>query len=200
MEFSIHAKPSHRLFSDSGKCFSFDHRGESGYGRGEGVGCVMLKRLDDAIAAGDTIRAVIANTGMNQDGHTPGIGVPTSKAQKRLMETVYQSAGINPRETGYVEAHGTGTKIGDPIEARALHEFFGHDRPRETPLLVGSVKSNFGHAEGASGIVSVVKTVMMLEKGFVLPNCNFEQCRDDIPMDRWGLRVSQRCSSKPISD
>ncbi|PKY08441.1 fatty acid synthase S-acetyltransferase [Aspergillus campestris IBT 28561] len=178
-----------RLFSDSGKCFSFDHRGSSGFGRGEGVGCVMLKRLDDAIAAGDTIRAVIANTGINQDGHTPGIGVPSSKAQKRLMETVYQAAGINPRETGYVEAHGTGTKTGDPIEARALHEFFGHDRPRETPLLVGSVKSNFGHAEGASGIVSVVKTVMMLEKGFVLPNCNFERCRDDIPMDRWGLRV-----------
>ncbi|KAB8236983.1 type I polyketide synthase [Aspergillus alliaceus] len=180
------------LFSDSGRCYPFDQRGSSGYGRGEGAGCVILKPLDAALAAGDLVRGVILNTGMNQDGHTPGIGVPSAMAQKRLMATVYRAAGINPQRTGYVEAHGTGTRIGDPIEARALHEFFCSGRNENDPLLIGSVKSNFGHAEGASGIISVVKTVLMLEKGFVLPNCDFQHARDDIPLDEWGLKVPTR--------
>ncbi|KAF9885185.1 hypothetical protein FE257_000636 [Aspergillus nanangensis] len=178
-----------RLFSDSGRCYPFDHRGDSGYGRGEGVACVMLKRLDDAIKAGDSIRAIIAGTGVNQDGATPGIGVPSWTAQKRLMEDVYNSAKVGPQEAGFIEAHGTGTKVGDPLEARALYEFFGSSRSALNPVLVGSAKSNFGHAEGASGLVSLVKTTLMLEKGFVLPNCDFERRKDGIPLEDWNLQV-----------
>ncbi|KAI9374123.1 hypothetical protein BJX61DRAFT_541060 [Aspergillus egyptiacus] len=145
---------SSRLLGPSGKCHSFDHRATSGYGRGEGAGCVFLRPLDAALAAGDTIRAVIVNTGINQDGHTPIIQMPSSSAQGDLIRSVYEAAGINPLHTAYVEAHGTGTKTGDPVETRALHDIFGRDRSPKKPLIVGSAKSNFGHAEGASGMVA----------------------------------------------
>lgn len=177
------------LLADSGTCYPFDQRGVSGYGRGEGASCVILKPLHAALADGDPVRAVILNTGINQDGRTRGVGVPSAVAQEDLIRSLYSAAGIDTEQTGYVEAHGTGTKTGDPIEARALHRVFGCQRARDDPLLIGSVKSNIGHAEGASGIISVVKTAMMLEKGFVLPNCDFSNPRDEIPLGEWGLKV-----------
>ncbi|KAK2623593.1 hypothetical protein QTJ16_007147 [Diplocarpon rosae] len=180
------------LFSDEGKSFAFDHRG-NGFGRGEGVGCIILKPLDQALRDNDSIRAIIAGSGMNQDGRTKGITMPNGNAQVTLMKSIYAKYRLDPKDTGYVEAHGTGTKVGDPIEATALHEVFG-GRTEKQPLFIGSVKSNIGHLEGASGVVSVIKTAMMLEKGFVLPNCNFEKGNPKIPFDEWGLKVpnSQR--------
>jgi acyl transferase domain-containing protein len=127
---------------------------------------------------------------MNQDGRTNGITMPSGDAQVALMKSVYQKAGLDLSETGYVEAHGTGTKVGDPIEATALHEVFGEGRSKRQPLFIGSVKSNIGHLEGASGVVSLIKTAMMLEKGFVLPNCNFKKSNPKIPFDEWGMKVS----------
>jgi acyl transferase domain-containing protein len=97
------------LFSNEGKSFAFDHRG-SGFGRGEGVGCVVLKPLDEAIKANDSIRAVIVGSGMNQDGRTKGITMPSVDAQVALMKSVYEKSGLDPKEVGYIEAHGTGTK------------------------------------------------------------------------------------------
>ncbi|KAH7327102.1 beta-ketoacyl synthase domain-containing protein [Rhexocercosporidium sp. MPI-PUGE-AT-0058] len=181
------------LFSKEGKSFAFDARG-NGFGRGEGVGCVILKPLDEALRNNDSIRAIIAGTGMNQDGRTKGITMPNVDAQVALMKSVYKKYGLDPKDTGYVEAHGTGTKVGDPIEATALHEVFGEGRTTKQPLFIGSVKSNIGHLEGASGVVSVIKTAMMLEKGFVLPNCNFQSGNPKIPFDEWHLKVptSQR--------
>ncbi|EKD12633.1 beta-ketoacyl synthase domain-containing protein [Drepanopeziza brunnea f. sp. 'multigermtubi' MB_m1] len=176
------------LFSNEGKSFAFDHRG-SGFGRGEGAGCVILKPLDQALRDNDSIRAIVAGSGMNQDGRTKGITMPNSDAQVTLMKSIYKNFGLNPNETGYVEAHGTGTKVGDPIEAKALHEVFDEGRTKKQPLFVGSVKSNIGHLEGASGVVSVIKTAMMLDKGFVLPNCNFEAGNPKIPFDEWGIKV-----------
>ncbi|RDW62499.1 hypothetical protein BP5796_10801 [Coleophoma crateriformis] len=176
------------LFSNEGKSFAFDHRG-SGFGRGEGVGCVILKPLDEALKANDSIRAVIVGSGINQDGRTKGITMPSGDAQVALMKSVYEKSGLNPSDTGYIEAHGTGTKVGDPIEASALHEVFGEGRTAKKPLFIGSVKSNIGHLEGASGVVSVIKTAMMLEKGFILPNCNFEKPNPKIPFDEWNLKV-----------
>ena len=121
------------------------------------------------------------------------------------MRTVYNSAGINPKDTGYVEAHGTGTKVGDPIEAAALHKVFGEDRSARNPLFIGSVKSNIGHLEAASGeffkclflpystldtgIISVIKTAMMLERGFILPNYDFKKPNEKIPFSKWHLKV-----------
>ncbi|KAL3425313.1 polyketide synthase [Phlyctema vagabunda] len=176
------------LFSDQGRSFAFDDRG-TGFGRGEGVGCVILKPLDEALKANDTIRAVIVGSGMNQDGKTKGITMPSGEAQVSLMKSIYKRSGLDPSNTGYVEAHGTGTKVGDPIEASALHEVFGEGRTSRQPLFIGSVKSNIGHLEGASGIVSVIKTAMMLEKGFILPNYNFEKANSKIPFDEWNFKV-----------
>ncbi|OQE41435.1 hypothetical protein PENCOP_c005G04604 [Penicillium coprophilum] len=185
-----------RLLSDTGRSYSFDYRG-TGFGRGEGAGCIILKSLEDAEAAGDAIRSVIINTGLNQDGRTRGIAMPNGKAQEALMRQVYKEARIDPALTGYVEAHGTGTKVGDPLEATALNAVFGKGRSSRQPLLVGSVKSNIGHTEGASGLVSVIKTTLALERGFVPPNCNFEKVNDEIPMDKWNMKVPKKLTPWP---
>ncbi|KAG9258509.1 polyketide synthase [Emericellopsis atlantica] len=177
-----------RLLSQEGKSRSFDNSA-AGFGRGEGIGCIILKTLDDAIRDGDRIRAVIRNSGMNQDGRTQGLSMPNGAAQAELIRSVYDSAGLDPRETGYVEAHGTGTKVGDPIEASALHSVFGEGRTPKEPLYVGSVKSNVGHAEGSSGILAVIKTAMMLEKGFILPNIHFKKANEAIPLAEWNIKV-----------
>ncbi|KAF9893690.1 hypothetical protein FE257_009858 [Aspergillus nanangensis] len=178
-----------RLFSDTGRTYSFDHRATSGFGRGEGCACIVLKPLDLSVCGNDAVRALVVGTGVNQDGRTNGITVPSEAQQKELIEEVYTRAGISPMETGYVEAHGTGTKTGDPIEAAALHAAFGKGRTAESPLYIGSIKSNIGHTEYASGIVSVIKSAMILENGFILPSCNFEKANPAIPMDKWHMKV-----------
>ncbi|KUJ09043.1 BcPKS8, polyketide synthase [Mollisia scopiformis] len=177
-----------RLFSSEGRSFSFDSRG-TGYGRGEGCGFVILKPLDQALKDNDNIRSVIVASGISQDGKTPGITMPNGAAQESLMESVYKNAGISPTSTGYVEAHGTGTKVGDPIEAAALHKVFGEGRTSRNPLFIGSVKSNIGHLEAASGIISVIKTALMLERSFILPNFGFKKPNEAIPFAKWNLKV-----------
>ncbi|KAI5920277.1 hypothetical protein F4810DRAFT_438322 [Camillea tinctor] len=177
-----------RLFSDSGRSFSFDNRG-TGFGRGEGCGMVVLKPLDQARRDNDQIRAIIAGSGINQDGRTPGITMPCGDAQENLMRQVYNNSGINPAECGFVEAHGTGTRVGDPIEAKAIHNVFHEGRTPRDPLYMGSVKSNIGHLEGASGIVAVIKSALMLERGFILPNHDFKHPNEKIPFKAWNLKV-----------
>jgi acyl transferase domain-containing protein len=145
--------------------------------------------LEDAQAAGDAIRSVIVNSGVNQDGRTRGIAMPNGEAQEALIRQVYKEARVDPSRVGYVEAHGTGTKVGDPLEATALQAVFGEGRTARQPLFIGSVKSNIGHLEGTSGIVAVIKTALMLERGFVLPNCNFEKANEEIPLDKWNMKV-----------
>ncbi|KAJ5628114.1 hypothetical protein N7490_010342 [Penicillium lividum] len=180
-----------RLLADSGRSYAFDDRA-SGFGRGEGAGCIILKSLEDAEAAGDAIRSVIVNSGTNQDGRTRGITMPNSEAQEKLIRDIYKAARIDPSLTGYVEAHGTGTKVGDPLEARALNAVFGKGRTPKQPLFVGSLKSNVGHLEGSSGIVSVIKTTLMLERGFVLPNANFVNPNEEIPMEKWNMKIPKK--------
>ncbi|KAL8691096.1 MAG: hypothetical protein Q9218_003606 [Villophora microphyllina] len=177
-----------RLFGEAGKSFTYDSRG-TGYGRGEGVVTLVLKPLDDAVRDGDNIRAVIRNTGVNQDGKTNGITFPSSDAQAQLIEDVYQAVGLDPVQTAYVEAHGTGTAAGDPIEAEALARTFTRNRAHSDPLLVGSVKTNVGHLEAASGLTGLVKTIYALENGVIPPNINFEFPNKDIPLQAWKLKV-----------
>lgn len=177
-----------RFLSPDGRCYTFDDRG-NGYARGEGVGCVILKPLADALKDGDTIRAIIRGTGSNQDGKTSGITLPNPVAQEVLIRDVYEAAGLDPKDTTYVEAHGTGTAAGDPIETKALSHVFCRDRSSDDPLLIGSIKSNVGHLEGASGIVAVIKTVLMLENEIILPNKNFENPNPRIPFRNWKLKV-----------
>ncbi|CAG8389850.1 unnamed protein product [Penicillium salamii] len=190
------AMTRNRLLAGSGRSYAFDNRA-TGFGRGEGAGCIILKSVEDAEAAGDTIRSIIVNTGINQDGRTLGIAMPSGEAQETLIRQVYKEARIDPSMTGYVEAHGTGTKVGDPLEATALNAVFGKGRTARQPLLIGSVKSNIGHLEGSSGVVAVIKTVLALERGFVPPNCNFEKCNEEIPMDQWHMKVPKKLTPWP---
>ncbi|RFU23814.1 hypothetical protein B7463_g12524, partial [Scytalidium lignicola] len=177
-----------QFLSPDGRCYSFDERA-NGYSRGEGVGCVFLKPMADAIRAGDPIRAVIRNTGSNQDGRTPGITLPSGKAQEELIRSVYAKANIDPAITAFVECHGTGTVAGDPLETAALANVFTSIRPPDKTLRIGSIKTNIGHLEGASGIAGLIKSVLMLERGKVLPNRNFETPSKRIPFAQWKLKV-----------
>ncbi|KAL8659558.1 MAG: hypothetical protein Q9202_007068 [Teloschistes flavicans] len=178
-----------KLFGEQGKSFTYDSRG-TGYGRGEGVVSLVLKNLDDAIRDGDGIRAVIRNTGVNQDGKTNGITFPSCDAQAQLIEDVYKAVGLDPAQTAYVEAHGTGTAAGDPVEAEAIARTLAKNRPHDDPLLVGSVKTNVGHLEAASGLTGLVKTIYALENGVIPPNINFENPNKDIPLEEWKLKTS----------
>lgn len=126
---------------------------------------------------------------MNSDGRTTGITLPSREAQENLIRSVYKKAGLDPRDTGYFEAHGTGTQAGDPIELSAIQNVFGPGRHKHNPLIVGSVKTNIGHLEGASGLAGVIKAVLCLEKGLIPPNINFERPNKRIPIGRWNLKV-----------
>lgn len=134
---------------------------------------MILKPLEDAIAAGDNIRAIIRNSGINQNGRNRGIALPSAEAQARLITSVYDAVSLDPAETKVIEAHGTGTTIGDPIEADALASTIAAVPDSEKPTYIGSAKSNFGHLEGVSGIVSLIKAAMMLEQRVILPSANF---------------------------
>lgn len=142
-----------------------------------------------ALRDGDVIRAVIRNTAANQDGHTPGITLPSADAQEALIRKVYAEAGLDFADTSYVEAHGTGTPAGDPVEAAALAATFGMARPKGQPLYIGSIKSNIGHLEGGSGLVQVVKSVLMLEQAKIPPVLYYERPSPRIPMEEWNLCV-----------
>ncbi|PKS11740.1 hypothetical protein jhhlp_001728 [Lomentospora prolificans] len=182
---------SQSLLSGDGRSYAFDSRA-NGFGRGEGAGVVILKPLEQALKDNDNIRAVIVGTGVNQDGRTNGITMPNGDAQLDLMRRVYAEAGLDPKLTGYVEAHGTGTKVGDPIEMKALHRMFHEGRTKLRPLYVGSVKTNVGHLEGASGIASLIKATMMLERGYIVPNYDFQKGNPEIPFDEWGIKVPSK--------
>ncbi|CAM1509651.1 Fc.00g033900.m01.CDS01 [Cosmosporella sp. VM-42] len=165
--------------SPEGKSFSYDARA-SGFGRGEGGACLLIKRLDDALKCGDPIQAVIRNSACNHGGRSEGITMPRRSAQEKLLLRVHREVGLNPFETPVVEGHGTGTKVGDPIEAGSFTTVLARERTSSNPLYIGSLKSNFGHLEGASGILGMVKAIMMLQHGIVLPNANFEKFNENI--------------------
>jgi acyl transferase domain-containing protein/NADPH:quinone reductase-like Zn-dependent oxidoreductase len=167
------------MLSPDSTSFSFEKKG-NGYGRGEGIAALILKRLPDALRDGDTIRAVIRSTAVNHDGRTPGVTQPSKDSQSRLILDTYAKAGLSMQPTRYLEAHGTGTPVGDPIEASAIGEAFRNVRTQNDPLYIGSIKSNIGHAEGASGLASVIKSILILEKGLIPPVANFEQLNPHI--------------------
>lgn len=175
------------FLSKDGKCYTFDHRA-NGYGRGEGIGMVVLKRLRDALRDNDTIRGVIRGTASNQDGRTPGITVPNPDAQLRCIRAAYENANLTVDNTPYVECHGTGTKVGDWRELKAISTAFCAER--ETPVLVGSIKPNVGHLEGAAGVAGVIRAVLILENGHIPPHINFEKWNPDIQHEEWKVDVS----------
>ena len=181
-----------RLFSDSGKTHAFDHRAKSGYARGEGAGVLILKPLHQAEKDNDHIFSVIEHSGISHNGRTVGIVAPSPEEQEQLIRDVFTQAKINPKDVGFFEAHGTGTKKGDPIEATAIYKAVGSHFTKEDPLYIGSTKPNVGHLECVSGIVSVIKSVLMLYYGFILPNADFEKVNDAIPLEKWNMRVATK--------
>ncbi|AKT41168.1 type I polyketide synthase [Chondromyces crocatus] len=165
-----------------GRCKAFA-AGADGFVRGEGCGIVVLKRLSDALAAGDTIHAVIRGTVVNQDGRSSSLTAPNGLAQEALLRKALEVAGVQPADVGFVEAHGTGTALGDPIEVQALGAVLSEGRPLDRPVLVGSIKANLGHLETAAGVASLMKAVLCLKHGEVPPQIHVEEKNPHIPWD-----------------
>ncbi|PSN65487.1 hypothetical protein BS50DRAFT_622687 [Corynespora cassiicola Philippines] len=185
-----------RVWNPDGKCYSFDSRGTSGYGRGEGSAVVALKMLNDAIRDGDPIRGIIRNSGVNQDGKTTAIMVPDPTAQTQLITSVHEQIGLDPRHTTYVEAHGTGTAVGDPLEFSAIATAF---RPTasDLPLYLGTLKPNIGHLESASGIASLIKGILMLEHNQIAPTINIQCLRPDLEIEHLAIQIPRCLTSWP---
>ncbi|KAF7555862.1 hypothetical protein G7046_g6445 [Stylonectria norvegica] len=186
------------FLSPDGKCFTFDSRA-NGYGRGEGIGVVILKRLSDALRDNDTIRAVIRGTKVNQDGHTTGITLPSKEAQVANITSLYESAGLDFNQTAYVECHGTGTQAGDWRELKAISETLASVRSADNPIAVGSVKPNIGHLEGAAGVAGFIKGVLTLEHGKIPANINFETANPDIDFEAWKVKVPRTMMDWPLA-
>ena len=148
--------------------------------RGEGGGAIILKPLRQALADGDRIRAVILGTGVNSDGRTIGLSLPSEAAQADLIRTVYARAGVAPDDLAFFEMHGTGTPAGDPIEAAAVGRALGQARRDKLPI--GSVKTNIGHLEPASGMAGLIKAALALERGSVPPTLQLRDAEPEHPV------------------
>ena len=175
------------MLSKDGRCRAFDASAD-GYGRGEGCGVIVLKRLDDAIADGNRVLAVVRGSAVNQDGHSNGLTAPNRQAQVEVIREALERAGARSTDLDYLEAHGTGTPLGDPIELAAIGDVLNADRQRDRPLYVGSVKSNIGHLEAAAGIVGLIKTVLSLQAGVIPAHLHLQQKTphvrwDDLPIE-----------------
>lgn len=175
--------------SADGRCKTFDAAAD-GYGRGEGAGAVVLKRLSRALADGDRVYAVIRGSAVNHNGASGGLTVPSAEAQTEVIRTALDRGGVEPASVGYVEAHGTGTRLGDGIELRALAAAYGTGRDPARPLLVGSAKTNIGHLEAAAGIAGLIKTVLALRHAHIPPHLHFTDPSGQVAWDRLPLRVS----------
>lgn len=185
------------ILSQTGCCHAFD-KSADGMVRGEGCGVIVLQRLSDARLEGRRILAILTGSAVNQDGKSNGIMAPNPSAQIGVLENACKSARVDPLEIGYVEAHGTGTSLGDRIEAHALGMVFGRKRPGSGPLMIGSIKPNIGHLEGAAGIAGLIKAVLMVERGSLLPSGGFTEPNPAIPFTELGLRVVDELQKWPV--
>ncbi|XP_066280922.1 phenolphthiocerol/phthiocerol polyketide synthase subunit A-like isoform X2 [Branchiostoma lanceolatum] len=177
------------MLSPDGKCKSFDASAD-GYCRSEGAGVVVLKPLSRALKDGDRIYSVIRGGTLTNDGRTPGIANPSYDAQLDLVEKACAAAKVHPHNIQYVEAHGTGTKVGDRTEANALGQILGRGRTKEDPpLYIGSVKSNFGHTEGAAGVAGIIKLALMISKSQIPRVVHFSTPNPDIQFDVLNIKV-----------
>ncbi|WP_262965783.1 type I polyketide synthase [Methylobacter psychrophilus] len=184
--FIIFAKAS--MLSPRGRCNPFDADAD-GYVRSEGGGVFFLKDYDQAIADGNPILAVVANSAINTDGKKSGLTLPNSKTQAALLNQVYSQAGIDPATIDYIEAHGTGTAVGDPVEVRAIGEALGKLRPSNNPLRIGSIKSNLGHLEAASAVAGLVKALYCIRHRLVPATIGIKNLNPNIPFDELNIEV-----------
>ncbi|WP_062214439.1 type I polyketide synthase [Streptomyces sp. NBRC 109706] len=187
------------MLAADGRCKFADASGD-GFVRSDGVGVVVLKRLTDALADGDRVRAVLLGSAIGNDGDSSGYLVtPSVEGQRRVLQRAYRDAGVDPRDVDFVEAHGTGTSVGDPVELAALADVLG-PRAAGEECLVGSVKTNIGHAEAAAGIAGLIKAVLCLEHGTVPPNLHLETPNPAVDWDDLPLTVPTRATPLPAHD
>ncbi|KAL8792097.1 MAG: hypothetical protein Q9195_005272 [Heterodermia aff. obscurata] len=174
--------------SPEGLCRSFDDDSK-GYGRGEGAGIVILKRMDDALKDHDNIIAVLKGSAVGQDGRTNGIMAPNGKAQELVAKQALDAGGIEPLSVGYIEAHATSTPVGDPVEVAAMSEVYGKGRQAGKPCLIGSIKPNIGHLEAGAGVMGFIKAIMAVKNGVVPPQANLNKLNTRVNWEEAGLQV-----------
>ncbi|VAW80207.1 Polyketide synthase modules and related proteins [hydrothermal vent metagenome] len=197
-EPSINFSQANMLAAD-GHCKTFDDAAD-GYVRGEGCGVVVLKRLSDAISHKDNIVAVIRGSAVNQDGPSGGLTVPNGPSQKRMFNQVLASSGVDPAQIGYIEAHGTGTSLGDPIEIESLGDIFKQSHSKESPLYVGSAKTNIGHLEAAAGIAGLIKACLCLEQEAIAPHLHFNTPNTHVDWQRLPIKIPTELTPWKRSD
>jgi acyl transferase domain-containing protein/acyl carrier protein len=184
------------MLAPDGRCKTFDASAD-GFVRSEGCGVLALKRLSDAQAAGDRVLALIRGSAVNSDGASSGLTVPNGPAQQMVIRAALARALVSPSDVDYVEAHGTGTPLGDPIEVEALAAVMDPGRAAERPLLIGSVKTNIGHAEAASGVAGVIKVVLALQHEEIPPHLHFKEPNPRIPWPDYRVSVPTKVSPWP---
>ncbi len=186
------------ILSKDGQCRAFDAAAD-GFVRGEGCGMVVLKRLSDAEADGDRIWGMLLGSAVNQNGTSAGLMAPNGPAQKRVMEDSLARAGIDARDVDYLEAQGVGSEFGDPIELNAIADIYGERRALAYPLFVGSVKTNIGHLEWASGIASLIKVVLAMHKRLIPENLHFNTPSPHFDWENKALRVTSETTPWPLT-
>jgi FkbH-like protein len=187
-----------RGLSPTGRCRSFSDDADGAIWA-EGAGMVVLKRLADARRDGDQVLAVLRGTAVNQDGRSQGLSAPNGPAQEQVIRRALELSGLRPADVDYVEAHGTGTTLGDPIEANALARVFGDSRPQGRPLYLGSLKSNLGHTQAASGVAGLIKVVQSLRHGKLPATLHAATPSRHVDWDGSGLQLLREAVDWPAT-
>ena len=188
-----------RMMAADGRCKTFDANAD-GFVRGEGCGIVILKRLADALNDGDNIQAIIRGSAVNQDGLTNGLTAPNGLSQQTVIRQALENAGVSPEQISYVETHGTGTPLGDPIEVNALKNVLMKERSPKRPCWIGSVKTNIGHLEAASGVASLIKVVLSLQHREIPPHLHLNQLNPYISLEGTSFSIPTKLQPWSCSD
>jgi acyl transferase domain-containing protein/NADPH-dependent curcumin reductase CurA len=184
------------MLAPDGRCKTFDSRAD-GFGRGEGCGVVLIKRLADALRDGDRVRSVIRGTALNQDGRSTDLTAPNGLAQQDVIRRALRNAQVAARDIGYIEAHGTGTPLGDPIEVEALTEVLGDVAPDALPCALSSLKANIGHLEAAAGVAGLIKATLVLENALIPAQALFESPNPHLALAGTRFHVPTRDTDWP---
>jgi acyl transferase domain-containing protein/acyl carrier protein len=188
-----------RMLNPDGRCKTFD-AAANGFVKGEGCGLVVLKRLSDALADGDNILALIRGSAVNHNGRSSSLISPNGLSQQAVIRQALENGGVEPAQIDYVEVQGTSTSVGEPIEVTALEAVYGKNRPQDKPLVIGSVKTNIGHLEPASGIASLIKVVLALQHGEIPAHLHFKQPNPHINWNELPLKVPVQRMPWPITE